>query len=242
MFIHGLGADKRCFIKALDAPDLAGRALLIPDLAGFGGSRPPEGFSYTMEAQAGLLDELCRFLDVGRIAVVAHSMGGPVGIRLAEMWEDRITHFVNAAGNLIPDDCFYSRAVLTMEKGIYEAAGFSEFKELIRQRKQIPGRSPSSYSDSLERTCAEAMYESSRDLVRLSDGGDLLARFQALPCRKLYLHDEDNPVCPALLEALREADVLVEEMKDAGHGMMEENPAAFYTAVAGFLRSGDDGL
>ncbi len=34
VFIHGLGADGRCFLGALDAPGLKGRALLVPDLAG----------------------------------------------------------------------------------------------------------------------------------------------------------------------------------------------------------------
>ena len=91
VFIHGLGSFGRCFRHAGQHPGLRGRAILIPDLPGFGGNPAPEAFSFTMQAQAGWLADLCRDAGLRRIAIVGHSMGGAVGILLAEVWTGEAT-------------------------------------------------------------------------------------------------------------------------------------------------------
>jgi pimeloyl-ACP methyl ester carboxylesterase len=235
VFVHGLGADGRCFRGALDTPRLQGRALLIPDLAGFGNSPYADGFSCTMEAQADLLSDLCQSLQIRQIAIVAHSMGGAVGIILAEKWPDTVTHFINAVGNLIPEDCFCSRPMAQMDWNTFRSEGFKRFKAQIQAQQPHPGRPPSTYSQSLERTSAYAMYHSCCDLVRLSDEDNLLDRFLQLPCRKLYLQDEDSRMPSRLESALRQSGLPVISVPVSGHGMMEDNPATFYNAVARFL-------
>lgn len=79
------------------------------------------------------------------------------------------------------------------------------------------------------------MYHSCRDLVRLSDDDNLLGRFLQLPCRKLHLQDEDSRMPSRLESALRQRGVPVISVPESGHGMMEDNPAAFYDAIARFL-------
>jgi pimeloyl-ACP methyl ester carboxylesterase len=235
VFVHGLGADGRCFRGALDAPRLKGRALLIPDLAGFGNSPHPDDFSCTMEAQADLLSDLCQALKIRQMAVVAHSMGGAVGIILAEKWPDPVTHFVNAVGNLIPEDCFCSRPMAQMDWNTFRLEGFERFKAQIQAQHPQSGKPPSTYPQSLQRTNAYVMYHSCRDLVRLSDNDNLLGRFFQLPCRKLYLQDEDSRMPSRLENALHQGDVPVIRIPESGHGMMEDNPTAFYDAIARFL-------
>ncbi len=235
VFLHGLGTDGRCFRGALNAPGLRGRALLIPDLPGFGRSPLPEEFLCTMDAYAEHLMTLCRQFKLNEIAICAHSMGGAVGIIMAEKWRGCVTHFANAVGNLIPEDCFFSRPFIEMGWEAFESHGFQKFKDKIESQPPHPNRPPSTYLQSLQKTSARAMYLSGRDLVRLSVEGNLLSRFLALPCKKLYLADEDNPIHPHLKTALEKSDIPVTIIPNTGHALMEDNPADFYGVLADFL-------
>ncbi|MFH1011991.1 MAG: alpha/beta hydrolase [bacterium] len=235
LFLHGLGADGRCFRDALDAPGLRGRALLIPDLGGFGKSPHQEDFSYTMEAQAELVRNLCCRLGAKDLSIIGHSMGGAIGICLAEMWPGLVTHFANAAGNLVPEDCFFSRALCDMDWDTFEKRGFEEFKAKIEVESVHSRKSLASYLSTLKRTTADAMYRSSRDLVRLCDEGKLLSRFLSLSCRKLYLHDVESEPPPHFMEALRRGGVPILRIPESGHSLMEDNPSVFYAALADFL-------
>ena len=235
VFLHGLGADGRCFRGALNAPGLRGRALLIPDLPGFGSNPLPNEFPCTMDAHAALVISLCQEFDLNEIAICAHSMGGAVGIIMAEKWRGHVTHFVNAVGNLISEDCFFSRPFIEMGWEAFEACGFQKFKDKIKSQPPHPNRPASTYSQSLQKASIRAMYHSGNDLVRLSDEGNLLARFLALPCKKLYLADEDNPIHPHLKTALENGNVPFTIIPNTGHALMEDNPADFYGSLADFL-------
>jgi len=235
VFLHGLGTDGRCFHGALDTPELRGRALLIPDLPGFGDSRLPEDFPCTMDAYAECVINLCRKYKLKDIAICAHSMGGAVGIIMAEKWPGRVTHFANAVGNLIPEDCFFSRPYIEMGWEAFESHGFQQFKDRFKSQTPHPNRPPSTYYQSLQKTSARAMHMSGSDLVRLSDEGNLLERFLALPCKKLYLADEDNAIHPRLNTVLEKNSVPITIIPNSGHGLMEDNPVDFYTALADLL-------
>lgn len=189
-----------------------------------------------MQAQAKLLSDLCQSLGISHLAVVTHSMGGAIGICLAEEWHGKVTHFANAVGNLVPEDCFYSRRLFEMGWEAFAAKGFEEFKAEFAAQVSPAGRSPSSYLESLQKTTPEAMYHSCRDLVHLSDTGDLLSRFLRLPCRKLYLQNADSRMPSHLEKALHQGNVPVVVIPQSGHSLMEDNPVDFYDAVAHFLK------
>ena len=50
------------------------------DLAGFGLSEPPPGFTYTPEEQARLVAALVDALDIRNATLIAHDWGGPIGL------------------------------------------------------------------------------------------------------------------------------------------------------------------
>ena len=105
VMIHGLGCSQDTFVHIWDRPEFNQYALLSFDLVGFGRSDKPEDFSYTMEDQA----RICRLL-IGRfhesaLHIAAHSMGGAIGLLLAEHLPDRLKSFTNIEGNLIGSDC-----------------------------------------------------------------------------------------------------------------------------------------
>ena len=235
VFVHGLGADSRCFRAALDSPHLTGRAMLLPDLPGFGYTPVPREFPFTMSAHAESVCELAASVGAERIAIVSHSMGGAIGILLAETWAGTVTHFINAVGNLVSEDCTFSRAFLSLGRAAFESEGFARFKQAFRASPILPDRQPSTYYDSLGKTSARVVFSCAEDLVDLSDHGDLLKRFLDLPCRKLFLQDEDTPLPTHLEEALVGGGVPVEWVANSGHGLMEDNPDEFYMSIARFL-------
>lgn len=212
--------------------------MLTPDLPGFGNSPAPGEFPFTMEAQAESVAALCRSVGLRRIAVVGHSMGGAVGILLAERWPGTVTHFACAVGNLVPEDCFFSRDIVRAGESTFEARGFAEYTERFRPSEEARSASRSTYHESLRMTSARAIFRSSVDLVRISDEGNLLERFLALPCPKIYLCDSGNPVAASLETALAGAGVPRVVVPGTGHALMEDNPEGFYSALAAFLEEG----
>lgn len=77
--------------------------VIIPDLRGFGQSRPLESDFY-MEAQAASLREFLGALGVEQLAIGAHDFGGPVALTLRRMYPElRITKLILSATNLFTD-------------------------------------------------------------------------------------------------------------------------------------------
>lgn len=95
LFIHGLGGSWQSWL--LNLPDLARDHLAVAvDLPGFGGSDelpPPAEMATHADTLVRLLDQL----GIDRPVVVAHSMGGLVGLHLALRHPDRLTALVLVA-------------------------------------------------------------------------------------------------------------------------------------------------
>lgn len=85
VFIHGLGASKESFLEAFGREEFQPFTMLSTDLVGFGNSDKPADFSYLMKDQASVLKETIDRFGVGKFHLVAHSMGGIIGIGLCEM-------------------------------------------------------------------------------------------------------------------------------------------------------------
>ncbi len=79
--------------------------MLIVDHIGFGSSSTPENFSYTMEDQARIIEELLSILPQWKIHIVAHSMGVAIALFLGAQTFSRVLSFSNIEGNLISEDC-----------------------------------------------------------------------------------------------------------------------------------------
>ncbi len=83
VMIHGLGADKDTWLPVSRylAPHFR---LLIPDLAGHGGSVRDVSLNFGIDAQASRVLELLESLEVERAHVIGSSMGGAVAAHLAQ--------------------------------------------------------------------------------------------------------------------------------------------------------------
>jgi pimeloyl-ACP methyl ester carboxylesterase len=231
VLIHGLGGSKEYLQIILNIAELLAFNVLIPDLVGFGETPAPKSFTYTMQEQADSVRTLIDELNItGDIAIIAHSMGGPVGIMLAETLGDRAKAVVYAEGNIDFDDCFSSNLVITrytFEE--YKAKGFAKGLDILRKQGNV-GRIASSQ----EKAGAETIYLSSKDLVKVSSEDTLIGRLSALKIPILAIYGEMNRGKWTSEKKLGALFPLV-FIPEAGHMMMVDNPAAFYAEVAAFI-------
>ena len=224
VFVHGLACTKDTFRHVFDKPYFPDSSLLIMDLAGFGDSSKSGDYSYTMEDQARLYESIIDKLSPFTLHLVAHSMGAAVALLFAERTFKKVKSFANIEGNLIAEDCnMLSRRIANLSFDQYESRMF--VKQKTRFRDDILLR--------FDSTTPRAVYKSSVSLVRWSDSGELLRRYNNLACRKRYFWGENNAGMPVLGKLNEEEKCMI---SGSGHGMMIENPEEFYSKLVDFIR------
>jgi pimeloyl-ACP methyl ester carboxylesterase len=237
VFVHGLGDSKKSFREAFGREEFRSFTLLAADLVGFGDSDKPAGFSYSMKDQAEILRKVIDCFGVERFHLVAHSMGGAVGIWLCEMVSGRVCSFVNAEGNLTSEDCTGSRRIAEMGEDEFVQVGFERFKRGLREEFERIGDSAGmEYLKSLSKATAESMYKSSLSLMKESDSGNLLTRFCQLPFYKCYVYGEKNKGVFPAEKLLRQKGIPIFYISNSGHAIMDENPDEFYKLVFTIIR------
>jgi pimeloyl-ACP methyl ester carboxylesterase len=162
--------------------------------------------------------------------VVAHSMGGAVGLLLAEKIPEKIGSFCNVEGNLIGEDCTLSRKAARMPYPDFEKA-FSQMKQEMKDKDKL---SELLYTW-LCKSDPYGFYYSAKSLVEWSDSKKLLDLFLTLNMRKVYVYGDKNTGAPVLdvIKKVKTVPIL-----NSGHFMMVENPQAFYCALLAFLEDG----
>jgi pimeloyl-ACP methyl ester carboxylesterase len=231
LFIHGLGLSKKYLLPVLDYPELASYNVLIPDLVGHGDSSTPKNFSFSMDDQAKILHRLLNKLEIrGKLILIAHSMGGPICVSLAEMQGDRIAGIVYAEGNIDMGDCLFSNWVISNHT--YEEWIKEEFNRLIKQIMEDPEQRLR--ADMLQMAGPVTLYKASEDLIAVSTADTLKDRLVDLGVPVLVVFGEENKgkftsegklgsVFPPVF------------IPEAGHPMMKDNPDAFYGEVIKFI-------
>jgi pimeloyl-ACP methyl ester carboxylesterase len=227
--IHGLGCAKENFNEIWGIDRLGRFSILAFDLPGFGDSSKPSNFSYDLQDQAAVCAELLANFPGRHIHLVCHSMGGAIGLILADLIPGRLKSFANIEGNLTGHDCTVSRK--------QSLASLEEFK-----KKELPGLllitsiSPEPgtrlWSRLIKKADIKSMYLSSRSLVRWSDAGMLLDKFKHLECKKIYVYGENDSFLKILTML---APVPARSISHSGHFPMNDNPGEFYTFLADFL-------
>lgn len=232
VFIHGFGASKGTFLEVFERKEFQSFTLLAMDLIGFGDSNKPDNFSYQMKDQARILRKMIDFLDLDCFHIVAHSMGGIIGIELSEMIPSRVLSFTNAEGNITVDDCTMSKRVEEMGEEHFAQKGFDQLKQAIAQEsKRTQDKSLKDYLKMLSVATSTSLYKSSVSTVQESHYGDLLKRFSQLPFYKCYIYGEKNKNVFPAEELLRKQGIPLFYVSGSGHSMMKENPDEFYGLV-----------
>jgi pimeloyl-ACP methyl ester carboxylesterase len=239
VFIHGFGASKRTFLEAFHFGALQSLTMVALDLIGFGDSEKPPDFSYLMRDQAKIIRKVIDVLGLGRFNLVAHSMGGIIGIELAEMIPVRVRSFVNAEGNITIEDCSMSGRVAGMSAKSFAQEGLEQIKHsLAEESEKSRDQILKEYLDDFSMATPESLYKSALSTVQESVSGDLLKRFAQLPMYKCNVYGEKNRGAFLAEEKLRECGVPLFYVSKSGHSMMKENTSEFYNLVLNAIHCG----
>lgn len=232
IYIHGLGSGKEDFIDAIHYPELLDYNLLSVDLLGHGDSDKPKNFTYTMAEQAIKIKELMVQLKLDKeIIIIAHSMGGPIGILLAELFKEKMKAVVYAEGNIDLGDCFFSNSIIT-ENSLEEWKN-ENFQQTVEMFKSL-GIDMKKYTKTFEKAGSETTYLSSQDLVQISESDNLLQCLIDLKIPVLPIFGEKNKEKYSSEEKIAK-HFTIKYVSNSGHSMMIDNPDEFYSYIIEFL-------
>jgi len=236
VFVHGLGCSKDSFVRCFEMDAFNGYAVAAIDLPGCGESQGSEDFSYTMKDQADLVLQWISHLNLRKIILVGHSMGGVICQYVAEALGTKAKAFFNLEGNLGRNDCTFSARVAAHAQEEFEARGFKTFKRELKEAvAQDASLGLNHYYQNVLKTDPRSYYLSSVSLVKESSEGNLKERFAGLPMHKWYVFGERSVDLDTrhFLEAHQIPYFVVPE---SGHFMMDDQPAVFYTMLFEALR------
>lgn len=120
ILIHGLASNAGYFKKIV--PELAKQyRVLVVDLPGYGHSEKGD-FPYGMKWYAEQIHKLIKSLNLGKVSLSGHSMGGQIAIMYALTWPDDITELIllSPAGvePFLPGEGKWLSSVITLNSTI----------------------------------------------------------------------------------------------------------------------------
>jgi pimeloyl-ACP methyl ester carboxylesterase len=235
VFIHGLGASKNSFDPGFDQEDLERFTMISLDLPGFGDSPPIKGFPCSMEELARHIEKALDGLRADAYHLIGHSMGGVIGLLLAERLGDRVVTFLNLEGNLGKEDCFFSGKVSSLSMNAFERLGAGVFINMVRRiARQDPSPGIKGYLCDIERADPTTLYLCASSLVQESNKGTLKKRFTSLKARKAYIYGEKtlNQDRLAFFKKNRVPCIVI---PDSGHFMMDDRPDLFWPLLTALI-------
>lgn len=230
-FIHGLGCTKETFENAWPSQHLRNYSIITFDLPGFGNSSKPANFSYSLEEQAEICSQIFKKYPGKKIHIIAHSMGGAIGLFLCKNSIQLPSSFINIEGNLYSGDCHVSRKAISVPFDAYNSR-ISNLIRLSSNRLEEPGIRH--WLSCIERSDPAAFNRSSASLVNRSDSGILLQIFKELNCPKVYFYGERNKRMNTLSYI---NDIPKVSIRGSGHFPMIDNPDEFYFQIDKFITS-----
>ena len=225
LFIHGLGCSGlHDYSEVATQPALAAYRRLLVDLPGYGFSDKPAAFSYSVEDLAKVLAELVEALEIPRLAIFGHSMGGAIAISLCAQIAERVEALIISEGNLDPGGGFASRQIAQASEDDYVPGLHAA---LIDEEK---AKGNLAWAATLASASPIAIHRSAKSLVEgcAISWRDQLAGF-AFP--RLYLIGERSLPDPET-DRLPKIGVSVEILPGADHNMANHKAAELAAAIA----------
>jgi pimeloyl-ACP methyl ester carboxylesterase len=243
MLVHGLGGSAANWL-ALAPLLLPGRRLIVPELPGHGGSDPPAAAA-SLSAYA---DGLAALLD-GPTAVVGHSLGGAVVLRLAIRRPELVSALVLAGAAGISSGSRRARYGLTITGLLKPGRRIAPYRSRVARSAALKtlvfGRWGAADPPALPPEMAEAFLSGPARHTDTVSAAKALVRDDPRP-------DLDGVRCPVLLlwgardnqlsvadafEYARRLRAPVRVIADCGHLLIGERPDACADAIDSFLTS-----
>jgi len=232
VFLHGFGSTKEDYADIAHNPDFAGQPFFAYDAPGCGESWCSDlekiSIPFLVDtALAALADQ-----GIVRFHLVGHSMGGLTSLLLADQEPGRVVSFVDIEGNVAPEDCFLSRQIF-----LHPHEDPDMFLEdFIARNWAAPYYSSPLYATSVRyKVRAAAVRGIFESMVYLSDNGDLMEKFLALPFPRMFMYGDQNRSL-TYLPHLAANGIQLAEITRSGHFPMYSNAPEMWNRIAAFQR------
>ncbi len=227
--LHGLQANKELFKPLLEQEFVAKYSFIAIDCIGFGNSSKPEDFSYDIEEQAHIVNEVINQLAIKKLHIIGHSLGGVIGTLLLQPLESKILSFINIEGNLTLNDSGISKIVAE-----YSFEDFKNDKYMQIQNDLKQSREPSAFQRNkwIAQIPDYVFYQTSVSLVDWAKSGKLLQLFAQSSSKKVYMIGDKNRVKRAIVPTGIQTIVI----PNAGHFMLLDNPKVCFAVIKTFLQ------
>ncbi|MEU1785819.1 alpha/beta fold hydrolase [Streptomyces sparsogenes] len=237
VFLHGFGSTKEDYADVVQQERLADRPVLAYDAPGCGAGICADLGAVSIPFLASVAEQVLDARQMDRFHVVGHSMGGLTALLLADGHPGRIASFTNIEGNLVPEDCFLSRQIVTHAHDDPDEF-LARFAERVGGSRFYGGALyASSLPHKVRAGAVRAIFES---MVDLSDHGRLLERFLAHPAPKMFMYGQQNNTL-SYLPALAEGGVELAEIEHCAHFPMYSNPPQMWARIADLVTRADAG-
>ena len=241
VLIHGFAASLGWWDQI--APDLAKDHTVVRlDLIGHGGSAAPSA-GYTIEDQAQVVASVLDSLNLDRVTVIGHSMGGEVATALAEANPVRIARLILIDSPPEADTKFTGLTELYLTRGIGELLSHFQSDKAIRDglaQGFAPGFPvPQRFVDDLRQltyTAFRGAHDASVAYRSAAPTYERLAALDPVP-PLLAIAGAADAIVPVATAKLFEKvpGAKVEVLDGVGHTPMVEAPEKTLALIRGFL-------
>ncbi len=232
LFVHGLGGAKENFYAAFQSPALADCTLATFDEPGTGLAAFDPSAGLDVSALADMAHGVAEQLLPGPYFLAGASMGGLITLlQMRRHGTGRIKGYINFEGNLSPEDCMFSRRVVSHDLNSFEP----EFRRMMGELRASPYAGDQIIAHNMALNVDIRGYHAySFETVAESDSGRLVEEFIGLPIPRLFLYGESNKDL-SYLPRLRASDVRVREIPSSAHFLFYDNPVETFRAVGEFV-------
>lgn len=243
LFLHGYPTSSYLWRNVLPAAAAAGYRALAPDLPGFGDSpADPPG---TWERQIAQVERFRRALGLGRVVLGVHDWGGLIGLRWACDNPGAVGALVITDTGFFPDGRWHGMAETLRTEGEGEQLLENLNRELFGMgMRQVSPAVPEeaidefwkAYGDEDRRRCHLDLYRSG-DFSKLAPYDGKVGAL-GVPATIIWgAKDEFAPVGGAYRFRKQMPEARFAVLEDAGHFLMEDDPARVAAEVREFLES-----
>ncbi|MBO1268606.1 alpha/beta fold hydrolase [Arthrobacter sp. PO-11] len=235
VFLHGFGSTKEDYADVIQQEALADRPVLAYDAPGCGATTCSDLGAISVPFLVSVALEVLRSKNIGRFHLVGHSMGGLTALLLADQDPSRVVSFIDIEGNVAPEDCFLSRQIISHPHPDPEDF-FRDFQDRVWKSRYF---SSSLYAASLpHKVRAGAVRPIFESMVELSDNGNLLDRFLALPFPRMYMYGAQNNTL-SYLDLLTKKGVELAEISHSAHFPMYSNAPEMWSRITSFVQGSE---
>jgi len=221
-------------------PRLVGNHSLLIDYLGSGLSDHPD-IEHTMEQHAEIIAKVLDHEQLKKVTLIGHSMGGTVGILLAEMRPDLVARLIVSEGNVTSGGGAGTKYIAGFNESEFVESTYPKMIQDLRDKGKA-GDEVSAFVAGTWGICDPlGLHRSSVALVNVPD--DLINRMGALEIPTSFVYGEKNfppngaPITPDTPdpEQLEALNIEIGVVSDAGHMMQLDNLEGWVDVVEALL-------